>query len=204
MAQTEITVQVFEKLEDIEAKLVNLGFVKTEEFNGRDDYFVNMDKSKINNASYSNLLNNSLIIRSYTTLKDKSPTSMLLRKIKTLDENQNVIGEEKVSTKIDNVDNARRLLTGINLVNWVSLKQKNAFYKNGEKTIIVGNVEGLGNFIEIEEYKSISTFPEKEKFEILKQYINSFNFKIGSDYSCKKVFMLHNQNLLNQNNQIKK
>lgn len=50
-----------------------------------------MDKSKINNASYSNLLNNSLIIRSYTTLNDKSPTSMLLRKIKTLDENQNVI-----------------------------------------------------------------------------------------------------------------
>lgn len=27
MAQTEITVQVFEKLGDIEAKLVNLGFV---------------------------------------------------------------------------------------------------------------------------------------------------------------------------------
>lgn len=197
MAQTEITVQVFEDLKDIEKKLVKLGFVKTEEFDGRDDYFVNMDKGKIAKAGYGELLKDSLIVRSYTTLTSKNPTSMLLRKIKTLDENQNVIGEEKVSTKIDNVENARKLLSGINLINWVSLKQKNAFYKNGEKTIIVGGVEGLGNFIEIEEYKSISTLPEKEKFEILKQYVNSFKFKIGADYSCKKVYMLHTQNLKN-------
>ena len=77
------------------------------------------------------------------------------------------------------------------LLTIVTLKQKNTYYKNGEKTIILSHVENLGDFIEVEEYPSISNLIDTEKIDILKQYINSFNFKIGSDYSCKKVYMLY-------------
>ncbi|MGN1201454.1 MAG: hypothetical protein ACI4R8_04285 [Candidatus Caccovivens sp.] len=191
MAQTEVTVQVFEELTSIEKKLLNLGFEKTEEFDGKDDYFTSLNNSQIKNADYSQLLNSSLIVRSYSTLKNNSPTSMLLRKVKKLDKEGNVIGEQKISTLIDNPQNAKQMLSSVGLTNWVSLKQKNSFYTKGEKQIIVGSVENLGNFIEIEEYDSISKLSEEQKFDELAKYIESFGFNIGKDYSCKKVYMLY-------------
>lgn len=191
MAQTEITVQVFEDLKDIERKLTNLGFSKTEELNIQDDYYTNLKNDSLKNASYSNLVVTSVVLRCYTTLKSKTPTSRLIRKLENLDSHNSAIGEEKIIKELDDAVHSRKVMTNIGYTNWVTLKQKNIYYKNGEKTIILSHVEDLGDFIEVEEYPSISNLIDTEKIDILKQYINSFNFKIGSDYSCKKVYMLY-------------
>ena len=191
MAQTEITVQVFEDLKDIERKLTNLGFSKTEELNIQDDYFTNLKNNSLKNASYSDLVVTSVVLRCYTTLKSKTPTAMLIRKLENLDSHNSATGEEKIIKELDDAVHSRKVMTNIGCTNWVTLKQKNIYYKNGEKTIILSHVEGLGDFLEVEEYPSISNLIDTEKIDILKQYINSFNFKIGSDYSCKKVYMLY-------------
>ena len=176
MAQTEITVQVFEDLKDIERKLTNLGFSKTEELNIQDDYYTNLKNDSLKNASYSNLVVTSVVLRCYTTLKSKTPTSRLIRKIENLDSHNSAIGEEKIIKELDDAVHSRKVMTNIGYTNWVTLKQKNIYYKNGEKTIILSHVEDLGDFIEVEEYPSISNLIDTEKIDILKQYINSFNF----------------------------
>ena len=193
MAQTEITVQIFEDINNVKNKLKQEGFVENKVLTGNDFYFTTMPKEKVKNATYKELLDTSLIVRFFKINDTTEYTSMLLYKNKILDENQNVIGEEKISTKIENPETMIKMLKLANLENWVALKQQNAFMEKGEKCIIVGTVEGLdGCFMEIEEYESIKNLDENKKFEELKKYVQSFNFKMGNDYSVKKVFMLHN------------
>lgn len=194
MLQTEITVQLFEDIKDIENKLTKLGFCKTEELNIQENYFTNLKNDALKNASYSNLLVTSVILRSYTTLKNKIPTAKLIRRLENLDSHNYAVGEERVIKEVEDEVHSRKVMTNIGYTNWVTLKQKNIYYKKGEITIILSDVEGLGNFIEVEEYPSISNLVETEKIDILKKYIKSFNFKIGNDFSCKKVYMLYQKN----------
>ena len=194
MLQTEITVQLFEDIKDVENKLIKLGFCKTEELNIQENYFTNLKNDALKNASYSNLLVTSVILRSYTTLKNKIPTAMLIRRLENLDSHNYAVGEERVIKEVEDEVHSRKVMTNIGYTNWVTLKQKNIYYKKGEITIILSDVEGLGNFIEVEEYPSISNLVETEKIDILKQYIKSFNFNIGNDFSCKKVYMLYQKN----------
>lgn len=195
MANTEITVQVFDDINVIKQKLVSFGYTLTEEFSGNDYYFTTLTDKEIKNANYQTLLDASVIVRSYSTLSSPDKTSMLLFKNKTFDKKGTVVSEEKISTKIENPENTIKILNLIKLKNWLSLKQKNAFYKLGEKTIIVGTVEGLnGCFMEIEEYESIKNLTLQQKIEKLKSDALSFDFNLGSDFSVKKVDMLHNKN----------
>ena len=194
MLQTEITVQLFEDIKDVENKLIKLGFCKTEELNIQENYFTNLKNDALKNASYSNLLVTSVILRSYTTLKNKVPTAKLIRRLENLDSHNYAVGEERVIKEVEDEVHSRKVMTNIGYTNWVTLKQKNIYYKKGEITIILSDVEGLGNFIEVEEYPSISNLVETEKIDILKQYIKSFNFNIGNDFSCKKVYMLYQKN----------
>lgn len=191
MLQTEITVQLFEDIKNVENKLIKLGFCKTEELNIQENYFTNLKNDALKNASYSNLLVTSVILRSYTTLKNKVPTAKLIRRLENLDSHNYAVGEERVIKEVEDEVHSRKVMTNIGYTNWVTLKQKNIYYKKGEITIILSDVEGLGNFIEVEEYPSISNLVETEKIDILKQYIKSFNFNIGNDFSCKKVYMLY-------------
>ena len=64
MAQTEITVQVFEQINNLKKKLTLLGYTETEEFNGNDYYFTTLNKNESNTASYQKLLDSSIIVRS--------------------------------------------------------------------------------------------------------------------------------------------
>lgn len=194
MLQTEITVQLFEDIKNVENKLIKLGFCKTEELNIQENYFTNLKNEALKNASYSNLLVTSVILRSYTTLKNKVPTAKLIRRLENLDSHNYAVGEERVIKEVEDEVHSRKVMTNIGYTNWVTLKQKNIYYKKGEITIILSDVEGLGNFIEVEEYPSISNLVETEKIDILKQYIKSFNFNIGNDFSCKKVYMLYQKN----------
>lgn len=195
MAQTEITVQVFENIEKIKEKLENLGYVWNEKLSGTDQYFSTFSSQKVKTASYKELLDSSIIIREFDKQSTGLHQTMLLHKKKNVDNEGKVIGEEKTSLSIDNSKTASKLLSNAGLVNWMSLSQENNFYSKGETVVIAGTVKGLeGSFIEIEEYPSIKGYSETEKFNILCDLVNSFGFKIGEDYSCKKIYMLYEKN----------
>lgn len=195
MAQTEITVQIFENIDLVVEKLKSMGFEWQDTFTGCDTYFTTMNENMIDTAGYKALLDSSMIIREFHKERSNSHSIMLVHKKKTLDDKGNVIGEEKSSVNVDSSENTSKVLKNAGLINWMTLNQQNSFYKNGEKTVIVGTVKGLeGTFIEIEEYPSISMLKEGEKFAILSDFIDSLGMKKGNDYSCKKIYMLYEKN----------
>ncbi len=192
MGQTEITVQVFEEFEKVVEKLEGMGFQWIDTFTGCDRYYTTLKEEELKDIGYKSLLDSSIVIRSFHKKKSDVSTTMLLHKKKTLDINGNVIGEEKSSVIVEDGEKTAKVLDSAGLINWMTLHQQNSFYKNGEKTVIVGTVKGLeGTFIEIEEYPSISGLEENEKFKILSDFIDSLGMKKGNDYSCKKIYMLY-------------
>lgn len=195
MAKTEITVQIFEDENKVDKNLLDLGYTKTETFTGSDTYFSSLSEDEIKEASYKDLLGTSIIIRSFLTNGEKERQNYMVFKNKDIDKNGNVVSEEKVSTQIMNPNNAIRILKLAKLNNWVSLNQQNSFYVKDEQCITVGTVEGLeGLFVEIEEFDSMSNWGIDKKIEELKRCAQSFNFKLGNDYSVKKVFELYKKN----------
>lgn len=195
MAQTEITVQIFEDIEKVIAKVQSLGYAWKDTFTGKDIYFSTLSLSEVKNASYKDLIDSSVIIREFDKKSTGDHKTMLVHKKKTLDDDGRVVGEVKSSVEIDSSEKAHTLLSNAGLVNWMTLLQQNSFYVSGEKTIIIGTVDGLeGTFVEIEEYDSIKEKSNEEKFKILCEFVKSLGFKLGDDFSCKKIYMLYNKN----------
>ena len=102
--KTEITFQIFQNINEIKKQLVSLGYEETEEFTGCDTYFTTLRSNEINSASYKDLLNSSIIIRSFKTKGKSELTNLMVFKNKILDNNNNVISEEKISTQISDLN----------------------------------------------------------------------------------------------------
>lgn len=192
MAQTEITVQIFEDIKNVLAKLESMGFVWKDTFTGKDQYFTTLTPEQVKVATYKELLDSSIIIREFDKASTNTHQIMLVHKKKTIDAEGKVIGEEKTSLIVNDSAIAAKMLANAGLVNWMTLSQQNNFYVSGEKTVIAGTVEGLeGSFVEIEEYESIKDLSEEEKFGKLCEFVDSLGFEHGDDYSCKKIYMLY-------------
>ena len=86
MKETEITVQVFNSLEEIDNILKNQGYKMIENYQLNDWYFTHIDDVK--NVSYQDLLNNSGLGREIVSENRKI---QLLYKKKELDKEGNVI-----------------------------------------------------------------------------------------------------------------
>ena len=199
MAQTEITVQIFEDIKNVVKKIESMGYSWQDTFTGVDKYFTTMSGSDMKKAGYKQLLDSSIIVREFDKKKSGSHQVSMVHKKKTIDASGRVVGEDKSSVAVASGDDTSRVLASAGLTNWMTLSQQNNFYINGEKTIIVGTVQGLpGTFVEIEEYNSIKDKPEKEKFDILTDFVNSLGFRTGGDYSCKKIYMLYEKSLESQ------
>lgn len=192
MRETEITVQVFDELLDIEKVLAKNGYQKKEEYCLRDHYFTKFEDAKI--VDYKTLLDSSILIR--TIEQDEKCTHCMIYKNKKLDQNGNVSSEEKIRVKIDDEQNCIKILKSAGLNNWCNLKNDSIVYADESGSeIALQVVNGLGIFIEMEEDSSIANLSEKQKFEYLKNKIAAFGFKLGDDYSCKKPYMILHSNI---------
>ena len=197
MDKTEVTVRIFEDIEKVKAKLVSEGYEEFEEFDGEDEYFTTLRENEIENADYKTLLSSSLIIRSYHRKSNDDKKQMLLFKKKTLDKNGVVVSEEKVATGIDDKDVCKRALDLAGLNNWVSLCQKNTFFRKGEIEIIVGVTKGLeGSIMEVEEYPSIANLSPEEKIEKLKEVATSLVLTLAMIFLLKKFISFSSKNTL--------
>jgi len=186
MRETEITVQVFDSINIIIEKLKNLDFYIIEKYEMTDYYFSKLSNEDLKNLSYSSLIKNSFLVRD---IKDKNPKILLTFKDKTLDECNNVISEEKIFTKVDNLEKTLKIFNNINLNCWCTLNQKMIVYKKDNLEFALQIIDGLGVFIEYEEDDSMKTLSEYEKINLMKSNLLSLGLNLGEDYSCKKVYM---------------
>ena len=63
-------------------------------------------------------------------------------------------------------------------------------YKKGNVELVIQKIKGLGIFLELEENKSMRNLNLQEKIFKLINTVKNLNLKLGTDFSCKKVFML--------------
>jgi len=187
MRETEITVQVFEDVDVIRGKLESLGFTLDETYTLDDYYYSKYDSETLKGFKYLDILNNSILIRQIVD-NDGEQVEMIF-KSKTMDQNDNVISEEKIKTKVDSFEKARKVLElgGLNM--WCNLFNFSYNYSKGETAIALQVIKDLGVFIEFEENDTMKDMNEEEKFNYMKDILLGFGLKLGEDFSAKKVYM---------------
>ena len=187
MKETEITVQIFDTLKEIQQKLKEQEFEMVENYQMTDYYFSKYPLSKIKTMSYEILLKNSFLVRK---IVDDKPHFQLCYKDKTLDKQGNVILEEKLVSKISEVEKAVKIFEKANLTKWSVCFNNTFVYKKGDICFALQCITNLGIFIEYEEDKTMEKLTIDEKIKLMKHYIQNLGLKLGKEYSCKKVFML--------------
>jgi len=190
MKETEITVQVFETLPEIQEKLKSQNFEIVENYQLIDYYFSKYSLSKIKSMSYAQLIKNSFLVRK---IVDDKPHFKLCFKDKTLDKQGNVILEEKIVSNITEVENAVKIFEKANLTKWCFCFNNTFVYKKDTICFALQIIDNLGIFIEYEEDETMNNLDTQEKRNLMKTNLQNLGLNLGNDYSCKKVFMLlHN------------
>lgn len=186
MKETELTVQVYNSLEETKSILENKGFVFVKQFVLNDFYFSNKQTAELEKVEYIDIINNSILLRDITG--DVKETELIFKN-KELDFNGNVVAEEKIKSKVENYKNTKAILLKSGLTCWCNLIQNLFIYKKDNTELAIQSVDDLGLFIEYEEEPNMKNLSKEEKFEKMKQFLLSLNLKIGNDFSCKKVYL---------------
>lgn len=190
MSSTEITVQVFEKAEDAKRKLVKNGFNLIETYTLNDFYFSKYPLSRLKKMSYKSLIKNSFLLRETTG----SATSVCIEhKAKKVGKNDVVLSEEKISSFVDGMG-ALDVFLRAGLTMWANIKNHSFVFEKDGFEFVLQVVDGLGVFVEIEEQGGMQNLSSSKKIAALKACANGLGLRLGSDYSCKKPFMLFKLN----------
>ena len=186
MKETEITVEVLDTLENVMQILSNQGFLLIKERNMYDWYYSKSSIQDIKSMAYPEMIANSFLVRRIVDDKD---LKMLTFKKKELDNVGNVIAEEKVECKLENIDSALEIFDAAGLTCWANIHQRMLIYGKGNVEFAVQIVDGLGIFIEYEEDESMAGMDEYAKIELMASTLDQIGLKLGSDLSCKKVYL---------------
>ena len=193
MGETEITVEVYNDLKTIDKLLKEKGFFVNRKETLNDFYYTNFKLEELKNMKYSQLIKNSFFVRNVKGVNYEE--FFLCYKNKVIDENENVISEEKIKSHIDNLENILQILNFANITNWCNLKQDMFIYSNNKVEFAVQIVENLGIFIEFEENDDMLGWAEIEKINYMVNYLKSLGLNLGDDFFCKKVYMMLNKKL---------
>ena len=195
MKETEITIEVFDTLDQINRILKEKGFIVERKYDLIDYYYSKYSIVELNKFNYKELINNSFLVRQFV---DDSPTSSIIFKNKDLDNLGNVIREEKVKCGIKDLDNALRIFNLAGLNCWCTLNQHVLIYKKDSIEFAVQIVDDLGIFIEYEEDDTMFNMSEQEKIDLMFNALQGLGLKLGKDYSCKKVYLKFKKQLKQQ------
>jgi len=180
--KTEITVQVFNDKDDICALMKEKGFEIKETFTLTDRYFSVLSILELQSFSYPDIIKSSILLRQIDN------DAFLVYKQKILDSNGVVLQEEKIKTKVDSFENTSLIMKNSGLTLWCEMINRSVVFNKGETELVLQEVNGLGRFIEFEEYPSISSLSPQEKIDILTQEIKSLGLRLGQDLSYKKPY----------------
>ena len=186
MKQTEITVEVFDSLEEIKKILTGQNFEIVETYALNDFYFSKFENDILENMNYKNIMENSFLIRQIISSQTKTE---LIFKNKIIDKNNVVIEEEKIPCVILDLENALKIFHLAKLNCWCKLKQSIVVFKKKEIEFCVSEIENLGIFIEYEQTENMNNLSAQEKIEFMKNILKSLNLNIGNDFSCKKPYL---------------
>ena len=177
----------------VEYKLIEQGFKKVAFFLSESHYFTTFNKKDIKEKRYNDLINNTLIVKTFYDDITKTQSSYMLHKHKYFNSFNKVVEEERLTSKIDSANEIVYMLNTAGLFNWVNLQQRKYVYTKNNATLIISEVEGLnGLFIKLEEPSELMGMPRNKKFRILCKYIDNLNISHTPEYSCVKSLLFYN------------
>lgn len=178
MKELEITVKVNSNYEELHSDLEKIGFKKTKETLMYDTYMI--DKNiDISNTKDLDILSKCIIVRNVDNY------NTFIYKIKEYDEEENIISQQKIECKIDNINDGIKLLNMLNYKELLNIKSELIFYKRDDLDILVQIVND--DFILIE--------MEDEKFDNVEDMIKSFE-NLDIDYDKTNYFVKKAQIIL--------
>lgn len=178
---TEITCEVFDKVEKIKKALEDNNFKYVGEFTLDDIYMY--DRRTKQFAPNKGKITDTLIIR-YAGDDDKE----IICKKRYYNSNGFEIGTEKRSLKIDDTKKAEELFQSLGYSRYLRMIDKNSKYENEEYIAFIQEVEDLGTFLEIEVKNRENAEKEIKK---LIELVKSFELKIGTKFDIRKAELLY-------------
>ncbi|MBO4472208.1 MAG: CYTH domain-containing protein [Clostridia bacterium] len=182
MRETEITVQIYNELAEIDEILRAQGFEMIGQYQMRDHYFTRITDAA--NTDYVTLMKYSFLLRE-TEGKVK-----LCYKNKETDEYGNVISEEKTECVVSDPEKAIAIFRAAGLKDYCVVENESYIYKKGEVSFAIQVIKDLGTFLECEENEGMRDLTVHEKLARLTETVRGLGLHLGEDYSCKKVYML--------------
>ena len=193
MREVELTIQILEELDTIIEKLENQGFKLIEKYYMKDYYMIH--KSVDLNTDNYNILKKCLLIRN---IIDDDPKKYLTYKNKTYDEKGKIISQNKIKSKIESIEDTKRMLELVDFVTLFEVENNSIVYKKNNIEIVVQNITNpKGVYIEIEATEEeLMKYNDEEVKDILKKKLDTLQLKTTDDYEVKKAIIALNQKLI--------
>lgn len=180
----EITVRLNSSIEEMYRILENKDFKIVEKFFLDDTYFIPKELD-LESLSIRNILSNAILLRDISEYIPIRKVHKLTFKRKTIDEDGNILKQDKVDCGILSIEEGRKFIEAIGYKELMNIKEYNVVYEKDKLQIAVKDIENGDNLIEVEmnnDNKEIDTI------EKLKQMINELQIPVDkSDYFVKKA-----------------
>ena len=190
MKQIEITVRLVGEIENAITKLEENGFKKIRESDIDDIYLSNLD-IEIKKENVQDFLKHSVLLRNLKL--DGKEIKKITYKNKELDENGDVISEQKVNLDCDDLKRAEDLFSYLGFNKLIEVKYHVIVYEKNGKELAFQIVKNLGTLIE---YENVNDFTGKSTFEIINtkkemlEDIKGYGISITDECDVKKAFEL--------------
>lgn len=185
----EITVKVNVSIKEMEKILINKGFKLSDKFTCEDNYFIpsNLDIKK---KEIRDIIKKAIIIRKVRNDK------VLVFKKKNINENGDILEQEKFECDILDIDKAKKFLEAIGYKNVMNISEKDICYSKDGLKLAFKDIKNGDILMEVEtqDIEGFRTTKElKEKLLKLNLPIDTSNFFVKkAEVELEKVILGEN------------
>lgn len=168
----EITVKVNVSIKEMEKILIDKGFKLSDKFTCEDNYFIPKDMD-IKSETIREIIKKAIIIRQVGNDK------VLVFKKKNINENGDILEQEKFECDILDIEKAKRFLEAIGYKNIMNIFEEDVCYSKDGLGLALKNIKNGDNLMEVEteDIEGFRTIKElKEKLLKLNLPIDTSNF----------------------------
>jgi len=198
--QSEITAEILSDRASIYKLLEKKGFFFKEQFKMVDYYYTHIPITPF--ITYPELITNSFMLREIVLQRRYvgGESTQLIYKEKKLDSNDTVIGEIKRSCSIGSAEDANTVFTAAGLNNWCRKVITGHVFKKGHSPIelLVQEVEGLGFFLEVEEFEHLRGSSEQRISDLI-AFVKELGLPLGDDMYVKINYRLFLKSMKGKN-----
>lgn len=185
----EITVKVNVSIKEMEKILINKGFKLSDKFTCEDNYFIPKDVD-IKSETIREIIKKAIIIRKVRNDK------VLVFKKKNINENGDILEQEKFECDILDIDKAKKFLEAIGYKNIMNIFEEDICYSKDGLGLALKNIKNGDNLMEVEtqNIEGFRTVEElKEKLLKLNLPIDTGNFFVKkAEVELEKVILGEN------------